>query len=158
MMTSKFNTLKPTIALCLMTILPVIAYADSADEIRYRVQKVGKLNISGQAAPAKKMAAQASTTAEKETMAENEPMAEAASSTSVADLYQTGCFACHGTGAAGAPKLGDKAAWADRIAKGEDVLLDNAINGLNAMPPRGASSLTDDELKAVVSHMIESVQ
>ena len=158
MMTLKFNALKPTIALCLMTILPVIAYADSADEIRYRVQKVGKLNISGQAAPVIEMAAQASTPTKSNTMAESETMAEPESSISAADLYQTGCFACHGTGAAGAPKLGDKAAWADRIVKGEDVLLDNAINGFNAMPPRGASSLTDDELKAVVAHMIKSVQ
>ncbi|MGD8312746.1 MAG: c-type cytochrome, partial [Gammaproteobacteria bacterium] len=53
-------------------------------------------------------------------------------------VYQASCQACHATGAAGAPKLGDKEAWAPRIAQGMDTLLANAISGKNAMPPKGA--------------------
>jgi cytochrome c5 len=69
--------------------------------------------------------------------------------------YQSKCFACHGTGAAGAPKLGDKAAWKDRIAAGNDALYNNAINGKGAMPPKGGhASLSDDAIKAIVDHMV----
>ena len=71
-------------------------------------------------------------------------------------IYQGTCFACHGTGAAGAPKLGDKGAWKDRIAKGMDTLFDHAINGFNAMPAKGGNaSLSDDAIKAVVKYMVE---
>ena len=52
------------------------------------------------------------------------------------EIYNGSCMACHATGAAGAPKVGDTAAWAPRIAQGSDKLLANAINGLNAMPDR----------------------
>lgn len=69
--------------------------------------------------------------------------------------YQSKCFACHGTGAAGAPKLGDKAAWATRIAAGEATVVQNAIKGKGAMPPKGGqASLTDDQVKAMVQYMI----
>ena len=53
-------------------------------------------------------------------------------------IYQTSCQACHATGAANAPKLGDKEAWAPRIATGIDALLASAIKGKNAMPPKGS--------------------
>ena len=72
--------------------------------------------------------------------------------------YQQACFACHGTGAAGAPKLDDKAGWKSRLAQGNDVLYDHAINGFNAMPPRGGSSLDDDAMKAVVDYMVNQVK
>lgn len=68
-------------------------------------------------------------------------------------LYQAACVACHGTGAAGAPKTGDNAAWGARIAKGADGLLKSAIAGLNAMPPRGGSDATDDELARAIAYM-----
>ena len=71
--------------------------------------------------------------------------------------YQGKCFACHGTGAAGAPKLGDKAAWKDRIAAGNDSLYNSAINGKGAMPPKGGhASLSDDAIKAIVDHMVSN--
>ena len=69
-------------------------------------------------------------------------------------LYQGACFACHGTGAAGAPKLGDAAAWTDRLAKGLDALVSSAVGGLGAMPPRGGSSLDDDQIHSVVEYMM----
>ena len=70
-------------------------------------------------------------------------------------IYNTVCTACHGTGAAGAPKAGDKAAWASRIATGLPALIKSATNGKNAMPPKGgAADLTDDELKSAVEYLI----
>ena len=76
-----------------------------------------------------------------------------------AQVYQSTCFACHGTGAAGAPRVGDQAAWADRIARGMDTLLNHALNGFNAMPPRGGNpGLSDDAIKAVVEYMVSESQ
>jgi cytochrome c5 len=69
-------------------------------------------------------------------------------------LYKQTCFACHGTGAAGAPKFGDKAAWAPRVAKGVPTLVDHATKGFNAMPPKGGSSASDAEVRAAVEYMV----
>ena len=70
-------------------------------------------------------------------------------------IYQTSCQACHATGAAGAPKLGDKDAWAPRIAKGNDALFSSVKNGLKAMPPKGTCmSCSEDELRAAMEYMI----
>lgn len=72
-----------------------------------------------------------------------------------ATVYNTICMACHATGAAGAPKAGDKAAWAPRIATGMEALLNSALNGKGAMPPRGGGAdLTDAEVAAAVEHLI----
>ena len=72
-----------------------------------------------------------------------------------ATIYNTVCTACHATGVAGAPKTGDKAAWAPRIAAGNAALLKSAIAGKNAMPARGgAADLTDAELKAAVDYLV----
>ena len=71
-------------------------------------------------------------------------------------VYKTACFACHDAGVAGAPKLGDAAAWAPRIVKGNDALYSSLQNGLNAMPPKGTCmNCSDDELRAVLDYMIE---
>jgi cytochrome c5 len=71
-------------------------------------------------------------------------------------IYDTTCHACHAAGVAGAPKLGDKAAWAPRIAKGPDALLSSVKNGLNAMPPKGTCmACSDDELRAAMLYMVE---
>ena len=71
-------------------------------------------------------------------------------------VYNTICKACLDAGVAGAPKTGDKAAWAARIATGLEALLTSAANGKNAMPARGgAADLTDDELKAAVEYLVE---
>ena len=70
------------------------------------------------------------------------------------DSYQSACFACHGTGAAGAPKLGDKAEWKARIAQGNATLYTHAIDGFKGMPPKGGSSLDDAAMKAVVDYMV----
>jgi len=63
-------------------------------------------------------------------------------------VYGQVCKTCHDAGLAGAPKVGDKAAWGKVIAQGEKTAFEHAINGFNAMPPRGGSAdLTDDEVK-----------
>ena len=64
------------------------------------------------------------------------------------------CIACHGTGALGAPKIGDSAAWAPRISQGYDTLIKHALQGLRSMPPRGgAADLSDDEIAGAVAYM-----
>lgn len=70
-------------------------------------------------------------------------------------LYGSVCSVCHGTGAAGAPIPGSPL-WAERAAKGQDMLVQNAVNGLNAMPPRGGrADLSDEQIQAVVEFMLQ---
>ncbi|WP_444918767.1 c-type cytochrome [Microbulbifer sp. JMSA003] len=73
------------------------------------------------------------------------------------DIYNASCQTCHAMGVAGAPKFGDAAAWAPRIAKGMDTLYNNAINGINAMPAKGlCMDCSDDEIKAAVNYMVDN--
>ncbi len=85
--------------------------------------------------------------------------ATSSSARSTDSIYNTSCMACHATGAAGAPKLGDKAAWQARLAQGLEPVYANAINGINAMPARGGcADCSDEEIKAVVDYMVDSVK
>jgi cytochrome c5 len=68
-------------------------------------------------------------------------------------LYTAACSACHGSGAAGAPKLGDNGAWAGRIKQGLDGLVKSATTGKGAMPPKGGSDASDVEMARVVAYM-----
>mgnify|MGYP001819098693 FL=1 len=71
-------------------------------------------------------------------------------------VYDVACFACHMTGAAGAPKMGDSAVWGPRIAQGMDTLVTNAINGKNAMPPKGGRlDLSDQDVASAVAYLVE---
>ena len=71
--------------------------------------------------------------------------------------YSSTCVACHGTGAAGSPKFGDKAAWKNRIAQGLDTLDKHAIHGFKGMPAKGGNgSLSDDAVKAAVKYMVDN--
>ena len=75
--------------------------------------------------------------------------------------YMASCFACHSTGAAGAPKVGDGMAveWGPRLEKGLDAMVANTVNGLNTMPAKGLCfDCTDDDLRAIVEYMIETSQ
>lgn len=70
-------------------------------------------------------------------------------------VYDASCQACHAAGVAGAPKVGDKAAWAPRLGAGAAALQASAIKGKNAMPPKGGNaSLSDDDVKAAVDYMV----
>lgn len=103
---------------------------ESADEAELRIQPVARVELKKAAAPS-----------------DGKPRSAEA-------VFNTICKACHDTGVAGAPKTGDKAAWAPRIAQGDAALLKSVINGKNAMPPRaGDATLTDDELKAAVDFL-----
>jgi len=84
--------------------------------------------------------------------------AAAPSSDAGKKLYDSICMACHAAGVAGAPKFGDKAAWAPRIATGMDTLYASAIKGKNAMPAKGGSGASDDDIKAAVQYMVAAAK
>ena len=72
-------------------------------------------------------------------------------------VYKQACSACHAVGAAGAPKSGDKAAWAPRIKKGEEALVASALKGIGIMPPKGGNaSLTEAQIRAAVAYQIKT--
>lgn len=108
-----------------------------------RIKPVGKVNtgdvIIAAAAPAKSSAS--------------------AEPRSGEEVYNIACGACHASGVAGAPKTGDKAAWAPRMAKGMETLVANAINGIGAMPAKGGNpTISDAEIKATVEYMTVDVK
>ena len=108
------------------------------DEVQARIAPVGSTCMSGDdcaAAPAP---------------------AAAAGPKSGKDVYGGFCTTCHGAGVMGAPKYGTAADWAPRAAKGKDTLYTHAINGFNAMPPKGmCAACSDDEIKAAVDYMLD---
>jgi len=74
-------------------------------------------------------------------------------------VYDNTCATCHATGVAGAPKLGDRAAWGPRIARGEAALMETLLKGKGAMPPRGAcSACSDPDLRNALAYMLEQVR
>lgn len=90
---------------------------------------------------------------------EAEPVAAAAPAAAAApksgeELVNTACAACHASGVANAPKIGDAAEWGKRAEAGIDALMASVINGKGAMPPRGGSALSDDELRLAVDHLL----
>lgn len=75
------------------------------------------------------------------------------------DIFKGVCSACHATGAAGAPKFGDKAAWGPRLKDGVAAVYAIGMKGKGAMPPRGGdSSLSDAEFKSAVDYMVNAVK
>ena len=139
---------KPILVVILAAILSMAASVASAnrfDEIAGRIQKVGSVCVEGQ-----DCGAAATSTAS----------AAASGSADVEASYNKTCATCHIAGIAGAPKLGDLEAWSPRLEKGIDALYQSAINGMPpAMPPKGTCfSCSDDDLKALVDYMVETVQ
>jgi cytochrome c5 len=73
--------------------------------------------------------------------------------------YEQVCHICHGAGLAGAPKFGDKADWAPRIAEGMATMVKRAIEGYKAMPPKGTcTNCSDDDIKKTVEYMVSHSQ
>jgi len=130
----------------------VEATAD-AKAVAERIKPVGELNVG--AVPATKV-----TTASNAVMDAIIPSANAAGADDHGKkIYDTTCMACHAAGVAGAPKLGDKAAWAPRIAQGMDTLHTHALKGFQGkagmMPPKGGNmSAKDEDVKAAVDYMV----
>ncbi len=84
------------------------------------------------------------------------PVVVAAPAFDAAAAYQMSCFACHSTGAAGAPKTGDKTAWDQKMAKGIDAVVANAMNGINAMPAKGmCMTCTEDNMRTLIQFMLD---
>jgi cytochrome c5 len=127
--------------------------AFSEEAIAKRLHPVGNLMIAGDSTQPEEQTGEvtvgaASATASAAPAAED--LAEKAKR-----IYTASCAACHATGAAGAPKLGDNAAWAPRIKTGTETLYTSALKGKNAMPPKGGNAgLSDDDVKAVVDYMV----
>jgi cytochrome c5 len=77
------------------------------------------------------------------------------------EIYNTACMACHNTGAAGAPKLGDVAAWVDRIAQGNELLYSRAIGGIagtGMMAKGGCMSCSDEDVIAAIDYLVAGSQ
>jgi len=87
------------------------------------------------------------------------PQAAASTAPEGKKVFDTTCTACHTAGIAGAPKLGDKAAWAPRIKTGIDALMQSALKGKGAMPPKGGNAaLSDAEVRAAIEFMISQAR
>lgn len=109
--------------------------ASSSEEADIRIQPVARFELAKAGAPAASGAPKDGAT-----------------------IYNTVCGACHNSGAAGAPKLDDKAAWAPRVATGKDALIKSVANGKGAMPPKGGATLSDDEIGGVVDYILGKVK
>ncbi|MEX2475328.1 cytochrome c5 family protein [Marinobacter sp.] len=117
--------------------------ASVEDEIRARIAPVGEVCVQGE-----------------DCGSEAAPVASASSEPrGGSEVYDAACAACHNTGAAGAPKLGDADAWGDRPDKGLETLVDHAINGFNAMPAKGGcSNCSDEEIEVAVEYMLTELE
>jgi cytochrome c5 len=118
------------------------------DSVKERLQPVDRVAVAGQDNSALKIESVGPATA------------GPALPTDGAAAYDMACTACHGAGIAGAPKVGDKAAWGPRVAQGKDTLYKHAIEGFNGktgvMPAKGGQTAWPDDLvKQAVDHMLE---
>lgn len=129
-----------------LSLVAMAAGANRFDEIAERIQKVGSVCVEGEDCA----------TAPDQT----EGATAASGSFDVEGNYNKTCATCHIAGIAGAPKLGDLEAWGPRLEKGMDILYQSAINGMPpAMPAKGMCfSCSDDDLKALVDYMVDTVQ
>ena len=161
------------------------AYAkmrNNPDDVAARIAPVGKSRIGDPAAQAQAPASTASAAAPAASTAQTPtPATETASAAPATDsgessaavqtvaavggavdlaagekVYQSACFACHLTGAAGAPKIDDPAAWEPRLGQGMAGLVQSVTNGKGAMPPKGGfAHLTEDELRNAIQFMLD---
>lgn len=130
----------------MLFLLPSLAGAAVEDDIRARLAPVGEVCLVGEQCAAG--LAMASSTASGEP---RDPET----------IFQSFCFACHGTGANNAPVLGNEEMWAPRLEQGTDVLYQHAIEGFNnnVMPPKGlCMDCSEDEIRATVDYMVEEVR
>ena len=130
----------------------------SPQAVLERVQPVGSARVgtSGETAAAQSGETTTAAAAPAPAPAASAPAAAAGSGKSGEQVYNTACVACHQAGVAGAPKTGDKAAWEPRVSQGLATLVEHAVKGKGAMPPKGGmTNLSDEEVKAAVEYMLE---
>lgn len=123
------------------------------EAVAERIQPVGRIEFADDPAYKQRMAAAGAAP-----VAAAQPAAAAGPVDGKA-VYGKACVACHATGVANAPKLGDKAAWAPRLGAGVDGLTKSVIGGKGAMPPKaGNPSLTDAEIRAAVEYLVSQAK
>lgn len=138
---SKRIPLLITLAISLIS-APSFAQESSPAAISARIAPVGNVYLDGEIV----------------TTPQSSAAEEPAGPRSGEKIYNSYCFACHATGAAGAPIKGDAQAWQPRLAQGNNILLKHAIEGLNAMPARGTcADCNDDEITAAVEFLIKGL-
>ena len=138
------------------------AKANTAEAIAQRVAPVATLEVARDAASTPVPAAAAAPASAKAgttvvaAIPAAPPTAKVTAAASGESVYKASCSACHATGVAGAPKAGDKAAWAPRIAKGAALLHEHALKGFNnVMPAKGGNpALSDADVKSAVDYMV----
>lgn len=139
------KSLKILLLLAATTVACAFALAvtdEQAAEIEARIKPVGDVCLQGDASCGVKVAA-------------------STGPRSGEDVYNAACMACHSTGVAGAPKVGDAAGWAERIPKGMDVLYDSGVNGLagtGMIAKGGCMNCSDEEVRAAVDFMVDGSQ
>jgi cytochrome c5 len=115
------------------------------------------LTAEQEKAVAQRLAPEGEITLEKDVVSTAPAIAANAEPRSGEEIYNKACTTCHTAGVGGAPILGDAAVWETRLANGMETLYSNAIQGINAMPPRGlCMDCSDDEVKATVDYMVEN--
>ncbi len=129
----------------------------SDEAIAKRLKPVGEVAVDpSQPGPAAAAPVAVAATAAPGTAA---PAAATADSGKGKSVYDSACMACHAAGVAGAPKAGDKAAWAPLLKTGVAALYTSSLKGKNAMPPKGGNlSLADADVKAAVDYMVGLVK
>lgn len=134
-----------TVLTAIIMVLASFASSDVNSKLKEQSEQENTQKIAERLAPVGEFSAT--------TVAAVEPVA--AADLTGAAAYQP-CAACHVSGAAGAPIVGDTAAWAERLKKGTETLYSNAINGINAMPAKGGfANLSDNTVRAAVDYMLE---
>jgi cytochrome c5 len=113
--------------------------ANQEQQVAERIAPEGHVSMAGQVASA------------------SSSSVSAGAARSGSDIYATNCIACHSSGVAGAPILGDVAAWTARLTMGVETVYTNAINGIGAMPARGTCmDCSDDEVIAAIDHILDN--
>lgn len=119
--------------------------ASVEDQIRSRIAPVGTVCVAGE--DCGDIAASAA------------PVQASSGPRSGNEVYTAACQACHASGAAGAPIVGNQDAWAGRVDQGLETLVSHAINGYNAMPAKGGcASCSDDDIQVAVEYMVSELE
>lgn len=156
------KTILMTSALCVLALLSGCAEDAAVEQtpeetaaLLARIKPAVTLDeILGKTAPVESKAADAPAAEGSATATEKTVAVTSGADMAGKKLYDGACMACHSTGAAGAPKLGDKAAWESRAAAGFDAMLSSAIKGKGVMPPNGGSAYSEAEMRQVIEYML----